>query len=86
MNSATVKSSKSLLPKVQEFDSSSATVDDAVKAMKIAGGVIVRNLLDMEQVNQITKDVIPYLEADRRWYVVHVWQPDLANTNEFVRG
>jgi hypothetical protein len=62
-----VKSSKSPLPDIEEFDSSSATVEDVVNALKIAGGVIVRNFLGMEEINRILKDVNPYLEADKPW-------------------
>lgn len=62
-----VKSSKLPLPEVKEFDSSSATVDDVVNALKIAGGVIVRNFLDMEDIDRILKDVNPYLDSDKPW-------------------
>jgi hypothetical protein len=61
------KSSKSALPKVQEFESSSATVDDIVNALKISGGVIVRNFLGLEEIDQILKDLNPYLDADKPW-------------------
>lgn len=62
-----VKSSKSPVPEVREFDSSSATVVEVVNALKIAGGVIVRNFLGMEEIDRILKDVNPYLEADKPW-------------------
>jgi hypothetical protein len=62
-----VKSSESPLPDVKEFDSSSATVNDVVNALKIAGGVIMRNFLSVEEINRILKDVNPYLEADKPW-------------------
>ncbi|RDW58182.1 hypothetical protein BP6252_13593 [Coleophoma cylindrospora] len=62
-----VKSSKSPLPDVKEFECSSATVDDIVSALKITGGVIVRNFLDLEDINRILEDVNPYLEADKPW-------------------
>jgi hypothetical protein len=62
-----VKSSKSPLPEVQELDSSTATVEDVVNALKITGGVIVRNFLDMEEIDRIMKDVNPYLLSDKPW-------------------
>ncbi|KAJ9499880.1 hypothetical protein H2202_004870 [Exophiala xenobiotica] len=62
-----LKSSKSPLPEVAELDSSSATADDVVKCLKVAGGVIVRNLLGSDEINRILEDVIPYLDEDQPW-------------------
>jgi len=66
-SSKPVKSSKSALPDVEEFDSSSVVVEDVVNALKIAGGVIVRNFLGTEEIDRILKDVNPYLDADKPW-------------------
>jgi hypothetical protein len=62
-----VKSSKSPLPDVKEFHSSSASVEHVVNELKIAGGVILRNFLGMEEIDRILKDVNPYLDADIPW-------------------
>lgn len=62
-----VKSSKSTLPELKEFDSSLATVEDIVNALKIAGGVIVRNLLSLQEIDRILEDVNPFLDADKPW-------------------
>jgi hypothetical protein len=62
-----VKSSKSPLPEVKEFDATTVTVDELVDALKIAGGVIVRNLLTKEELDQIEADVRPWLEKDKPW-------------------
>jgi hypothetical protein len=61
------KSSKSQLPSLNQIESSSANVKDVVKALKITGGVIVRDFLGMEEIGRILKDVSPYLEADQPW-------------------
>jgi hypothetical protein len=62
-----VKSSKSPLPEVKEFDSPLATVEDIVNALKIAGGVIVRNFLSLQEIDRILEDVNPYLDSDKPW-------------------
>lgn len=65
--STEVKSSTSPLPDVQQFDSSVAVVDDVIKALKITGGVILRNFLGTEEIDQILSDVNPHLDADQPW-------------------
>jgi hypothetical protein len=62
-----VKSSKSPLPEVKEFDSPLATVEDIVNALKIAGGVIVRNFLSLQEIDRILEDVNRYLDSDKPW-------------------
>ncbi|KAF2121339.1 hypothetical protein BDV96DRAFT_594549 [Lophiotrema nucula] len=62
-----VKSSKSPLPEVKEFDAATATIDDLVAALKVAGGVIIRNLLAQDELDNIEKDVRPWLEKDKPW-------------------
>ena len=62
-----IQSSNSPLPTVQVFERSSATVDDIVNALKLAGGVVVRNFLDLEDIDRILGDINPYLDSDKPW-------------------
>ena len=62
-----LKSSASPLAIVPEFDSSTASADDLVDALKVAGGVVVRGLLRQEELDQIERDVRPWLEQDTPW-------------------
>jgi hypothetical protein len=62
-----VKSSKSKLPEVQEFESTTASVDAIVDALKVTGGVILRNFLTVDKIDRILADVNPYLDADTPW-------------------
>jgi len=62
-----VKSPKSPLPEVKEFDAATATTGELVEALKIAGGVVVRNLLTKTEIDQIEADVRPWLEKDKPW-------------------
>jgi hypothetical protein len=62
-----VKSSESTLPEVREFDNATTTVEDVVNALKITGGVIIRNFLGLDEIDHILEDVTPYLEADKPW-------------------
>jgi hypothetical protein len=62
-----LKSSNSPLPEVKEFDASTTTVEELVDALKIAGGVIIRNLLTKAEVDQIEADVRPWLAKDKPW-------------------
>ena len=61
------KSSKSPLPIVKKFDATTVTVDELVDALTVAGGVIVRNLLTEEELDQIEADVRPWLDKDKPW-------------------
>ena len=62
-----LKSSKSPLPEVKKFDAATVTVEELVDALKVAGGVIVRNMLRMEELNQIEADVRPWIDKDKPW-------------------
>ena len=62
-----LKTSASPLPIVAEFDSSTVSVDDLVDALKVAGGVVVRGLLTQEELDQIERDVRPWLDQDTPW-------------------
>ena len=70
---ATTKANKELmrsispLPEVKKFDATTVTVDEVVDALKVAGGVIVRNMLTMKELNQIEADVRPWLNKDKPW-------------------
>jgi hypothetical protein len=59
-----LKSSASPIPEVKEFDSATCTAEELVEAIKVAGGVIVRNLLTQEELDQMEKDVRPHLDKD----------------------
>ncbi|KAL1952858.1 hypothetical protein VTO42DRAFT_4085 [Malbranchea cinnamomea] len=53
------RSSDSPLPRVQTFDAKTATADEVVAALQIAGGCIVQGLVPIECVRQIERDVRP---------------------------
>ncbi|EXJ86336.1 hypothetical protein A1O3_03287 [Capronia epimyces CBS 606.96] len=61
------KSSKSPVPPVYEFDARTCTATDLVEALKVSGGVVVRNMLKPEEVAQIDADVRPWLDQDVPW-------------------
>lgn len=62
-----LKSSKSPLPEVKEFEATNATVDELVDALKVAGGVVIRNMLTKNELDQIESDVRPWLNKDKPW-------------------
>ncbi|PMD33806.1 phytanoyl-CoA dioxygenase family protein [Hyaloscypha variabilis F] len=62
-----LKSSASPLPKVHSFNAATTTSDQLVHALKLAGGVIIRNFLSTEDTSQIEADVRPHLDADQPW-------------------
>lgn len=64
---AGLKSSKSPLPPVLDFDAHSCTSDELVEALKVSGGVVVRNLLTTEELREIETDVRPWLDKDKPW-------------------
>lgn len=55
------------MPEVQEFEGASTTVDEVVDALKLAGGVIIRRFIGMQEIEAILNDVKPYLDADKPW-------------------
>lgn len=63
----TPKSSKSPLPPVLEFDAAKCTSEQLVDALKLSGGVIIRNMLPLDEVKAIEADVRPYLDKDIPW-------------------
>ncbi|KAK8248238.1 hypothetical protein HDK77DRAFT_223491 [Phyllosticta capitalensis] len=52
--------------KVPEYPAT-ASPDEIVAGMKIAGGAIIRNILSHESIAQMEHDLRPYLEADTPW-------------------
>lgn len=72
-----LKSSKSPLPEVREFDGATVTADELVDALKIAGGVVVRNILNKEELDEIEADVRPWLVKDKPWEGTTRWSSDL---------
>lgn len=58
---------KATLPKVISLDANTATVDEIVEAMKIAGGLVIRNAVSHEALDQIEKDMRPKLDEDAPW-------------------
>jgi ectoine hydroxylase-related dioxygenase (phytanoyl-CoA dioxygenase family) len=55
------------LPEVAVIDSSTATVDQVVKALIKAGGCIIKNAVPTEALAEIEKDTRSYLDADTEW-------------------
>lgn len=60
-------SSKSPLPEVKSFDAATVTVDELVAALRVAGGVVIRNMLNKEELDAIEGDVRPWLNKDKAW-------------------
>jgi hypothetical protein len=52
---------KAALPKVISLDAKTVTVDEVVEAMKVAGGLVIRNAVSHEALDQIESEycVIP---------------------------
>jgi len=62
-----LKSPASPLPEVKTFDAATVTADELVQALRVAGGVVVKNILTKDEVQAIEKDVRPWLEKDKPW-------------------
>lgn len=67
-----VPGADSSAPKVPEFDfkaysNEDALVEDVIKGMKVAGGCIVRNLIDPAALDKIEGEVFPLLENAQPW-------------------
>ena len=50
---AEAKALKAALPKVLSMDAKTATIDQIVAAMKLAGGLVIRNAVSHEALDQI---------------------------------
>ncbi|KAJ5935161.1 phytanoyl- dioxygenase family protein [Penicillium verhagenii] len=55
------------LPEVKVLNAGTTTTDEVVEALRDAGGCIVRGLIGTAHVDQIEKDLRPYLNADKSW-------------------
>ncbi|KAK4225457.1 phytanoyl dioxygenase family [Podospora fimiseda] len=55
------------LPKVEEFTSDPANVDQVVQSLIRTGGVVIRNAVPQAALDIIEKDTRPYIEADKPW-------------------
>ncbi|KAK5275666.1 hypothetical protein LTR40_012682, partial [Exophiala xenobiotica] len=62
-----LKSPASPLPEVKIFDAATATVDELVDALRVAGGLVVRNVMNMNELASLEKDIRPELEKDIAW-------------------
>jgi len=55
------------LPPVQTFDGATVTKDELVEALKVAGGAVIKGMLNKDELNKIEKDVRPWLDKDTPW-------------------
>ena len=62
-----LKSPSSPLPDVKSLDAKSTSVDEVVAAIRVAGGVVIRGLLNKEELASLEKDTRPWLEKDEAW-------------------
>lgn len=64
------------LPKVQYFDASTASCDDIVQALILAGGCVVRGMVSEENLQRIEQDTRPYIQADKPWTMDDFFPPE----------
>lgn len=64
------------LPKVQHFEASTASHEDIVKALILAGGCIFRGMVPKDKLAQIEKDIRPYIQADKPWTLNDFFPPE----------
>jgi len=62
-----LKSPASPLPEVKVFDAATCSVDELVSALKVAGGLVIRGLLQQDELAHLEKDIRPWLEKDTPW-------------------
>jgi len=62
-----LKSSTSPLPEVKSFDASTVTIDELVTAIRVAGGVVIKNVISVEETKKIENDIRPWLDKDKAW-------------------
>jgi len=55
-----------ILPEVQTLPATT-TVKEAVAALKLAGGVIIKNIMSSSSIAQIESEIRPHLDADIPW-------------------
>lgn len=59
---------------IPEF-TTDCNVDDVVEGLRKVGGVILRDILHKDQIDQITSDMRPHLEADVPWSANNAFFP-----------
>ncbi|OQV00661.1 hypothetical protein CLAIMM_06128 [Cladophialophora immunda] len=64
---AELKSPSSPLPEVKTFDASTCSVDELVSALRAAGGLVIRGLLNEQELASLEKDTRPWLDKDTAW-------------------
>jgi hypothetical protein len=62
-----LKGPSSPLPEVKTFDGASCSVEELVAALRVAGGVVIRGLLNADEIASLEKDTRPWLEKDNAW-------------------
>ncbi len=62
-----LKGPDSPLPQVKSFEASTCTVEEVVSALRIAGGVVIRGLLNKGELANLEEDTRPWLEKDNAW-------------------
>ncbi|KIX09741.1 uncharacterized protein Z518_00822 [Rhinocladiella mackenziei CBS 650.93] len=62
-----LKSPDSPLPEVKVFEAATCKVDELVSALRVSGGLIVRGILNEEEIASLEKDTRPWLEKDTAW-------------------
>jgi hypothetical protein len=62
-----LKGPHSPLPNVKSFDSASCTAEEVVSALRVAGGVVVRGVLNKDELARLEADTRLWLEMDREW-------------------
>lgn len=50
---------KASLPKVVSLDAATATIEEIVEALKVAGGLVIRNAVSYEALDQIESEWLP---------------------------
>jgi hypothetical protein len=62
-----LKSPSSPLAEVKTFHASSCNVEDLVSAIRVAGGVVIKDMLNKDEIAELEKDTRPWLEQDTPW-------------------
>ncbi|OCT52525.1 phytanoyl-CoA dioxygenase family protein [Cladophialophora carrionii] len=62
-----LKGPSSPVPEVKSFDGASCSVEELVAAIRVAGGVVIRGLLNADEIASLEKDTRPWLEQDNAW-------------------
>lgn len=54
-------------PEVPVFDAAKATPEMVIKGLALAGGVIVRNLVPVDDVNKVAEELEPLFDGQKVW-------------------